>query len=202
MLYKQITSAKVTVDLSIGFDRDHGRTQKKLTNNNNQRANYHVKFLLRDVSGLAEYHEKSTYVSEYILTLTRKKTNAILNRATATANVKIKISAIDWYLPHYTPWMEQRGITSEQVLGRTPTKLRYLKITVFTKVVYTQNLWIFELGCHEGFIVPTRIFVGFQRKDKLHFHTVNNDIFQRLLVTSVQFIIGAKISWFWLIIES
>ena len=33
LLYKLITSARNTDDLSIGFDRDRGRRQRELTNN-------------------------------------------------------------------------------------------------------------------------------------------------------------------------
>ena len=43
LLYKLITSARGSDDLSIGFDRDRGRRQRELTNNKNIKGKYHVR---------------------------------------------------------------------------------------------------------------------------------------------------------------
>ena len=57
-LYKLITSAKDSGDLSIGFDRDPNRTKRQLTNNKNQKGNYQFKIMLGDVFGFGE-HQKT-----------------------------------------------------------------------------------------------------------------------------------------------
>ena len=57
-LYKLITSAGNTDDLSIGFDRDRGRRQRELTNKKNKKSKYHVTITLKDIFGFAEHQKK------------------------------------------------------------------------------------------------------------------------------------------------
>ena len=61
VMYKIITSARATDDLSIRFDRDRGRRQPELTNNKTQRVKFHLKTLLKDVFGFSECQEKSYF---------------------------------------------------------------------------------------------------------------------------------------------
>ena len=105
LMYKLLTSSKGSDDLSIGFDRDRGRRQRKMTNNKSQKGKYHVRIYLKDVFGYAEYQQKGTYGLGYKLTLTRDTDNGVLNKSNAINNGKIKINAIEWYVPHYTPPM-------------------------------------------------------------------------------------------------
>ena len=106
LMYKLLSSSKGSDDLSIGFDRDRGRRQRELTNNKTQKGKFHVRIYLKDVFGFAEYQEKGTYGLGYKLTLTRDTDNAVLNKANGVNNGKIKINAIEWYVPHYTPSMQ------------------------------------------------------------------------------------------------
>ena len=57
--------------------------------------------------GFAEHQETATYGLGYKLTLTRNTDNAVLNRANATNNAKIKIISLEWYVPHYTPSLKE-----------------------------------------------------------------------------------------------
>ena len=100
LMYKLTTSAKDTNDLSIGFDRDRNRRQREFTNNKNIKGKYHVRIYLKDVFGFALWQEKATYGLGYKLTLTRNSDNAVLNKDNAINNAKIKINAIEWYVPH------------------------------------------------------------------------------------------------------
>ena len=125
LMYKLLTSSKGSDDLSIGFDRDRGRRQRELTNNKIQKGKYHVRIYLKDVLGFAEYQEKGTYGLGYKLTLTRNTDNAVLNKANAINLGKIKINALEWYVPHYTPSMQQQSILSKQILNKTPTQIQY-----------------------------------------------------------------------------
>ena len=192
LMYKLLTSSKGSDDLSIGFDRDRGRRQRELTNNKSQKGKYHVRIYLKDVFGFAEYQEKGTYGLGYKLTLTRNSDNAILNKANAINNGTIKINAIEWYVPHYTPSMQQQGILSKQILNKTPTQIQYPEKSVFMKEVNTQNFWTFELGTQEGINIPTWIFVAFQQNDRQHEQNLNNDTFVRLPVISAQVVIGTE----------
>ena len=192
LMYKLLTSSKGSDDLSIGFDRDRGRRQRELTNNNTQKGKYHVRIYLKDVFGFAEYQEKGTYGLGYKLTLTRNTDNAVLNKANGVNNGKIKINAIEWYVPHYTPSIQQQSILSKQILNKTPTQIQYPERSVFLKEVNTQNVWIFELGTKEGINIPTWIFVAFQQNDRQYDQNLNNDIFVRLPVISAQVVIGTE----------
>ena len=194
LMYKLLTSSKGSDDLSIGFDRDRNRRQRELTNNKTQKgnSNYHVRIYLKDVFGFAEYQEKGTYGLGYKLTLTRNTNNAVLNKDNAINNGRVKIIAIEWYVPHYTPSIQQQTILSKQILKKTPTQIQYPERPVFTKEVNTKNFWTFELGTQEGINIPIWIFVAFQQNDRQHDQNLNNDTFVRLPVISAQVVIGRE----------
>ena len=192
LMYKLLTSSKGSDDLSIGFDRDRTRRRNELTNNKNIKGKYHVRIYLKDVFGFAEYQEKATYGLGYKLTLTRNTDNAVLNKDNAINIGKIKINAIEWYVPHYTPSIQQQSILSKQILNKTPTQIQYPERSVFMKEVNTQNFWTFELGTQEGINIPTWIFVAFQQNDRQHDQNLNNDTFVRLPVISAQVVIGTE----------
>ena len=192
LMYKLLSSSKGSDDLSIGFDRDRGGRQRALTNNKTQKEKFHVRIYLKDVFGFAEYQEKGTYGLGYKLTLTRNTDTAVLNKANAINLGKIKINALEWYVPHYTPSMQQQSILSDQILNKKPTQIQYPERSVFMKEVNTQNFWTFELGTQEGINIPTWIFVAFQQNDRQHDQSLNNDTFVRLPVISAQVVIGIE----------
>ena len=192
LMYKLLSSSKGCDDLSIGFDRDRGRRQRELTNNKTQKGKYHVRIYLKDVFGFAEYQEKGTYGLGYKLTLTRNTDNAVLNKGNAINNGKVKINALEWYVPHYTPSVQQQAILSKQIINKTPTQIQYPERSVFMKEVNTQNVWTFELGTQEGVSIPTWIFIAFQQNDGQHDQNLNNDTFVRLPVISAQVVIGTE----------
>ena len=191
-MYKLLSSCTRSDDLSIGFDRDRTRRRNELTNNKKIKGKYHVRIYLKDVFGFAEYQEKATYGLGYKLTLTRNTDNAVLNKANAINNGKIRINVIEWYVPHYSPSMQQQSILSKQILNKTPTQIQYPERSVFMKEVNTQNIWTFELGTQEGISIPTWIFVAFQQNDRQHDQNLNNHTFVRLPVISAQVVIGTE----------
>ena len=192
LMYKLLSSSKGSDDSSIGFDRDRGRRQRALTNNKTQKGKFHVRIYLKDVFCFAEYQEKATYGLGYKLTLTRNTDSAVLNKANGINNGKIRINAVEWNVPHYTPSMQQQSLLSKQILNKTPTQIQYPERSVFMKEVNTQNFWTFELGTQEGISIPTWIFVAFQQNDRQHDQNLNNDTFVRLPVISAQVVIGTE----------
>ena len=128
----------------------------------------------------------------YKLTLTRITDNAVLKKDNAIANGRIKINAIEWYVPHYTPSMQQQAILSKQFINKTPTEIKYPERSVFMKEVNTQNIRTFELGTQEGNNISIWIFVGFQQNDRENDQILNNDTFIRLPVISAQVVIGTE----------
>ena len=178
--------------MSIGFDRDRNRRQRELTNNKTQKEKFHDQIYLKDVFGFAEYQEKATYGLGYKLTLTRNSDNAVVNKGNAINNGKIKINALEWYVPHYTPSMQQQSILSKQILNKAPTDIEYPERSVSMKEVNTQNFWTFELGTQEGINIPIWNFVVFQQNDRQHNQNLINDTFVRLPVISAQAVIGTE----------
>ena len=192
LMYKLLTSSKDSDDLSIGFDRDRGRRKNELTNNKTIKGKYHIRIYLKDIFSFVELQEKATYGLGYKLTLTRNTNNAVLNEDNAVAIGRVKINSLDWYVPHYSPNLEEYTNLMTQIKKHTPTLLHYPERSVFMKEVNTQNLWSFELGTQEGINVPIWIFVAFQQSDRQNNQNLNNDTFYRPLVTSAQCIIGTE----------
>ena len=192
LMYKLLTSSRGSDDLSIGFHRDRNRRQRELSKNKAQKGKFHVRIYLKDVFGFSEYQNKCTYGLGYKLSLTRNTDNSVLNKGNAINNGKIEINAIEWYVPHYTPSIQQQSKLSKQIINKTPTEIKYPERSVFMREVNTQNFWTFEIGTQEGINIPTWIFVAFQQNDRQHDKTLNNDTFVRLPVISAQVIIGTE----------
>ena len=70
--------------------------------------------------------------------LTRNTDNAVLNKGNATNNGKIKINAIEWYVPHYRPGITQQKILMNQIIKKMTTELQYPERSVFMEKVNTQ----------------------------------------------------------------
>ena len=122
-MYKLITSSKNSDDLSIGFHRSRNRRKDELALNKNIKGKYHLRIMLKDVFGFAEHQEKATYGLGYKLTLTRNKDEADIDKTAGIADARSKIDHIHWFVPHYTPSIQQQVILSKQILSKTPTDM-------------------------------------------------------------------------------
>ena len=109
------------------------------------------------------------------MTLTRNSDNAVLNKSDTTILGKVKVNAIEWYVPHYTASMSQQALLSNQIVNEIPTELQYIERSVFMKESNSQNVWNFELGTQEGINVPIWIIIGFQQQDRQNSQNENND---------------------------
>ena len=192
LMYKLLSSSRDTDDLSIGFDRNRDKRKRELLHNKTLKGKFHLRIYLKDVFGFAEFQEVGTFGLSYRLTLTRNSDNTVLNKNNATANAKIKINGIEWYVPHYLSNLEEYTKLQTQIKNKTPTNLHYPERSVFMKEVNTQNFWTFELGTEEGVNVPIWIFVGFQQNDRQHVQNSNNNTFVRLPIISAQIVIGTE----------
>ena len=149
-----------------------------------------LEFIEEMFFSFAEHQETATYGLGYKLTLTGNTDNAVLNKANATNNAEIKINALDWHVPHYTPSLEEYKKLMEQITKKNPTQLHYPERSVFMKQVNTENFWTFELGTQECVNVPIWIYVVFQQSDRQHDQNLSNDTFYRMPVLSAQVVIG------------
>ena len=162
LMYKLLTSNKGSDDLSIGFDSSRDRRKQELTNKKNIKGKYHLRIYLKHFFGFAENQETATYGLGYKLTMTRISDNAGLNKANATNNAKVKINSLEWYVPHYSPSLEEYKKLQIQIKQKTPINLHYPERSVFMKEVNTQNFWTFKLGVQENINIPIWVFVAFQ----------------------------------------
>ena len=156
---------------------------------NNIKDKFKVSIYLRDVFGFAEWQEKGTLGLGYKLTLTRNTDSAVLNKDNAVNNAKIKTNSISWYIPGYTPSIQQQTMLYKQIKDKTPMELQYEQRSVFMKEVNTQKYRSFELGTQKGIKIPIWIIVGFQQRDRQDSQNLNNDTFYRPPVSSCQCII-------------
>ena len=115
-----------------------------------------------------------------------------MKKDNATNIAKIKINALKWYIPQYTPSLEKYNKLMNQITKNKPTNLHYPERSVFMKENNTQNFWTFELGTQEGINVPIWIYVVFQQSDRQHVQNSNNGSFYRMPVTSGQVVIGIE----------
>ena len=98
-----------------------------------------------------------------------------MNKENTVHNAKNKNNSIAWFVPHYTPSIQQQTMLYKQIKEKTPTEIQNLERSVFLKEVNTQKYWSFELGTEEGVDVPVWIIVGFQQRDRQDSQILNND---------------------------
>ena len=177
LMYKLKTIAKGSDDLSIGFDRDRGRRQQELTKNRNLKGKYHIRIYSKDNFGSADYQEKATFGFGYELTLTGNTDNAVLNEDNPFNNAKIKIMAIERYIPHYIPSISNQAILFEQIASKTPTELQYVAGSVFMKKVNAQILGSFDLGTLKRINLALWIIASFQKRDRQDLQKFKFDTF-------------------------
>ena len=115
-----------------------------------------------------------------------------MNKANATNIAKIKIDAIEFYLPPYTPPIPQKSTISKHNTIKTPTELEYEERSVSMIEVNCQKFWTFELGTQEGINIPVWIIIEFQQKERQNSQNLINGTFHRPLVTNTQCIIGKE----------
>ena len=192
LMYKLLSSSKRCDDLSNGFDQSKDRRKEELTKSKNIKGKYHLRIHLKDIFGFPEHQEVASYGLGYKLILTRNIDKAVLNKANATANAKIKNNSSEWYVPHYTPSLNEYQKLLTQIKQKTPSSLLYPERSVSMKEGVTQNFWTFKLGIQEDINVPIWIFVKFHQTDRQNDQDLNNDTFVRFPVTSAQVVIRTE----------
>ena len=103
-----------------------------------------------------------------------------------------KIDHFHWYVPHYTPSVQQKTTLSNQILSKPSTELRYVERSNFMEELKNQNLWNFKLGSQESMNVPIWLIIGFQQQDRQDFQYFIKDTFCRLPLFRAQCVIGTE----------
>ena len=115
-----------------------------------------------------------------------------MDKVDAINDAKIKISSIEWLVPHYAPSLDQQSIIMKQIKNRVPTELHYIERSVIMHEVKSQKVWQFQIGTQESKNIPIFIKIGFQQEDRENSQNLKKDTFCILTVTSAQCIIGSE----------
>ena len=142
LMYKLLTSTQQTSQLMYGFEESQATRRLELTTNKTEKGFFFVRIKLKDLFGFAD-QEKLIYGLGYSLTLKRNNNNDPIFRDNGVDAAKIDIKDISWYIPHYTPSMENQQLVMDQILDKDPTEIFYTERTVFGKDVSTNNSWTF-----------------------------------------------------------
>ena len=142
LMHKLLTSSQQTSQLMYGFEESQATRRQEVTNNKTEKGTFFVRIKLTDIFGFAD-QEKITYGLGYTLTLKRNDNNDPIIRDNAITAAKISIKNISWYIPHYTPSMENQQLVMDQILDKDPTELYYIERVVFRKDVNTNTNWTF-----------------------------------------------------------
>ena len=191
-MFKLIISNRGRDDLSIGFDRDRNKRYNKLARNRNRKGKYRVRIKLKDVFRFVEHMQKPTYGLGCKLTPRKNNDESVLDKDPGIADARITIDHIHWYVPHYTPSIQQRGILSKQIISKTPKELQYIEKSVYMKKVNNQNHWNLELGSQKRMNVLLWLIIAFQQRDRRDSQNLNNITFCRLPLNSAECNIGTE----------
>ena len=186
LLYRSLTSRRGSDDLFNGFDHSPNRRRDDLAQNKHIKKNSSYIYAERRIRFLR------TSKKSHLRALTRKKVDAIIDKATGITVARLTIDHIPWYLPHYTPSIQRHSIIFNQFLSKTPTELRYVQRSDFMKEVNNQNLRNFEQGSQELLNVPIWKIISFQQRGREDLQNLNNEPFCIFPVTSCRWIIVPK----------
>ena len=118
----------------------------------------------------------------------RNNINDPIIRTAGVDAAKVVIKYIGWYIPHFTPSLENQHFVMDQLLNKDPTELFYTERVVFRKDVNTNNSWTFNLR-KSGESKPNFVIVEFQARNKIDSQTLDKTIFDRLPISNA----GCKI---------
>ena len=190
LMYKLLTSQQQVTELLSGFEESEAIRRLELTNNKTEKGTFFLKIKLTDLFGFAD-QEKVTYGLGYVVTLKRNTNNDVIIRGAGVDAAKVVIKDIGWYIPHFTPSLENQQIVMDQLLNKDPTELYYIERTVYRKDVNTNNNWTFDLGT-SGESTPTFVIVSFQARNKIDSQTHDNATFDRLPISNAVLKIGSE----------
>ena len=142
--HELLTSQQQTSELMYGSEESHATRRLELTTNKTEKGTFFVNIKLIVLFGFTD-HEKVTYGLGYTLTLKRKINNDPIIRDNGTDAAKTVIKDIGWYIPQYTPSLENQQIMMDQLLNKDPNELYFIVRIVFRKDVNTINNWTFDL---------------------------------------------------------
>ena len=126
------------------------------------------------------------------LTLTRTSDDNAIFRVNATANGKIRLDRIRWFMPHVIPSDAYRLQLDKVIEKKDKIPVGYRMLHCDSSQVPTnQKTFTWRLGVKSSPDIPRFIIVGFQ-SNKNNNQTTNPAIFNHLFVRNIYVTLNAK----------
>ena len=156
------------------------------------KGTFSFKIPLKHFLGFCEDYKKVLYGMQQRLTLTRTSDDNAIFRVNATANGKIRLDRIRWFMPHVIPSDAYR-LQLDKIIEKKekiPVGYRMLQCDS-TQVPENQKTFTWRLGVKSSPDIPRFIIVGFQ-SGRNNNQTTNPAIFDHLFVRNIYVTLNAK----------
>ena len=105
--HQLLPSQQQTSELMYWFEESVTMKRQELTNNKTEEGSFFVNIMLIDFFWFV-YQEKVTYGLSNTLTLKCNNNNNPILRNNGVDDAKIVMKHIGWYIPHFTPCLENQ----------------------------------------------------------------------------------------------
>ena len=177
--YKDTTDAAAEANAGWNIRRQY------IVVNSNPRGSFSFKIPLKHIFGFCEDYDKVVYGLKHNLTLTRNDDNDAIFRAAnnaagnATANGKIILSKISWFMPHVTPADKDKMELYKIIKRKEKLPVGYRMIQCDSATIPQATSFSWRLSVKSSPEVPRFIIVGFQtnkRGDQLTNPSLSNNV--------------------------
>ena len=155
-----------------------------IINNSRPRGSFSFRVPLKHIFGFCEDYNKILYGMKQTLTLTRNYDNDAIFRANVTANGKISLDKIMWYMPHVMPADKDKMELYKIIERKEKVPVGYRMIQCDSAQVPQTTSFTWRLAIKSSPEVPRFIIVGFQT-DKSGSQRQNPAIFDNVGVTNI-----------------
>ena len=138
---------------------------------------------LKHIFGFCEDYNKILYGMKQNLTLTRNNDNDSIFRVNATANGKVKLGKISWFMPHVMPADKDKMELYKIIERKEKIPVGYRMIQCDSASVPRATSFTWRLAVKSSPEVPRFIIVGFQH-NKLNNQRQNPAIFNNVGVNN------------------
>ena len=139
---------------------------------------------LKHIFGFCEDYNKILYGMKQNLTLTRNNDDDSIFRVNATANGKVKLGKISWFMPHVMPADKDKMELYEIIERKEKIPVGYRMIQCDSASVPQTTSFTWRLAVKSSPEVPRFIILGFQH-NKLNNQRQNPAIFNNVGVKNI-----------------
>ena len=179
-LWYKDTSFDAAIDNNVGF-----RIRKEyIINKPDPKGTFSFRVPLKHIFGFCEDYNKILYGMKQTLTLTRNNDNDSIFRVNATANGKVRLDKISWFMPHVMPADKDKMELYKIIERKEKIPVGYRMIQCDSASVPQSISFTWRLAVKTSPEVPRFIIVGFQT-NKLNSQRQNPAIFNNVGVKNI-----------------